>query len=276
MDILADKLRGYVGLVDDLYERPRKVLAACEALMPHLTHFALATADPQKNVPLGFWMHRGCVPFVSFDQFRNYFWATLKPIVQELWAHGHQTLFYAEGNWNHHLAAFAELPERSIVFHIDRSDPGEVHRVLGDRFCLSGGIPNLLLANGSPEQVRQHCAKIMRTIGREGGYILDASAIIQNDARVENLRAMTEAVGEYGTYPRGHTVVPPPAIAAVPHGAGPTGQHARAAAARECVPWSEVRASMGDIPGDESICRDVWNHIDTMANMFIWTLFLVF
>ena len=38
MDIIADKLRGYLGLVDDLFERRDKVVAACEALMPHLYH----------------------------------------------------------------------------------------------------------------------------------------------------------------------------------------------------------------------------------------------
>ena len=37
-DIIADKLRGYIGLVDDMHEQPEKVLAACEALMPHLCH----------------------------------------------------------------------------------------------------------------------------------------------------------------------------------------------------------------------------------------------
>jgi len=40
MDILADKLRGYLGLVEDLFERRDKVVAACEALMPHLLHVA--------------------------------------------------------------------------------------------------------------------------------------------------------------------------------------------------------------------------------------------
>lgn len=278
-DILADKLRGYVGLIDDLYQQPRKVLAACEALMPHLAHFALATADPQKQVPLGFWMHRGCVPFVSFEHFQNYFWATLKPIVQELWAHGHQTLFYAEGNWNHHLATFAELPERSIVFHIDQSDPQAAHRALGGRFCLSGGIPNLLLSRGSPDQVRHHCAQILRTIGADGGYILDASAIIQNDARVENVRAMTDAVGQHGVYARGHAIAPAE-CATGPACAERVGQPAVPGAGRSsvgsCVPWSAVRGQLGDIPGDEAICRDVWNSIDAMANMFIWTLFLVF
>jgi hypothetical protein len=43
-----------------------------------------------------------------------------------------------------------------------------------------------------------------------------------------------------------------------------------------CVPWSDVRAGIGEICGDEQICRDVWNRIDAMGNMFIWTLFLVF
>jgi uroporphyrinogen-III decarboxylase len=276
LDILADKLRGYVGLVEDLCERPRQVLAACEALMPHLAHFAMATADPHKLVPLGFWMHRGCVPFVSFDQFHNYFWATLKPIVEQLWAHGHQTLFYAEGNWNHHLAAFAELPERSIVFHIDQTAPEEAQRVLGDRFCLSGGIPNLLLARGSTEQVRQHCARILRTIARDGGYILDASAIVQNDARVENLRAMTDAVGEFGVYSRGHAVAPPLARPREPAAPVQTSEPIGLHPPGTCVPWSQVRSSIGAIPGDEAICCDVWNRIDSMANMFIWTLFLVF
>jgi len=47
----------------DMVERPGKVLAACEALAPHLLHVALSSADPDRQVPVGFWMHRGCVPF---------------------------------------------------------------------------------------------------------------------------------------------------------------------------------------------------------------------
>ena len=131
MDILADKLRGYLGLVDDLFERRDKVVAACEALMPHLLHVAQTTADPQRLVPIGYWMHRGCVPFVSPEIFQNIYWATVKPIIEELWADGHQTLFYAEGKWDHHLESFAELPERSIVYHVDQGDIFKAHRVLG-------------------------------------------------------------------------------------------------------------------------------------------------
>ncbi|MCP4713073.1 MAG: hypothetical protein GY869_30965 [Planctomycetes bacterium] len=200
LDILGDKLRGYIGLCMDLLERPQKVLAACEALMPHLLHIALSGADPDKNVPITIWMHRGCVPFISHEHFETIYWATLKPIIEEIWRQGHQVLFYAEGNWDHHLHSFAELPEKSIIYHVDQGDIFETHKVLGDKFCISGGIPNYLLSYGSPEEVRDFCRKVIDGVARDGGYIMDASAIIQNDARVENVRALTEFTREYGVY----------------------------------------------------------------------------
>ncbi|MCX6911222.1 MAG: hypothetical protein NTY01_24710, partial [Verrucomicrobia bacterium] len=40
LDILADKLRGYIGLCMDLMEQSDKVLAACEALQPHMFQIA--------------------------------------------------------------------------------------------------------------------------------------------------------------------------------------------------------------------------------------------
>jgi len=199
-DILADKLRGYIGLTIDLFERPDKVLAACEALMPHLTHVALSGADHDKNVPIGLWMHRGCVPFVSRVHFEKFYWPTLKPIIEEICAHGHQVLFYAEGDWNAHLKSFAELPDQSIVYHVDRGDIFEVHKAIGHKFCISGGIPNFLLAYGTEDEVRDHCKKVIDGVARDGGYIMDASAIIQNDAKVENIKAMTEFTREYGVY----------------------------------------------------------------------------
>ena len=168
MDIIADKLRGYLGLVDDLFERRDKVVAACEALMPHLFHVAHTSADPQRLVPIGYWMHRGGVPFVSPEIFKNVYWATVKPIIEELWAHGHQTLFYAEGKWDRHLESFAELPERSIVYHVDQGDVAKAHRVLGEKFCLSGGIPNWLLTRGKPEDVRQQVRKVLEIAAGTG------------------------------------------------------------------------------------------------------------
>lgn len=200
LDILADKLRGYYGLARDLMERPKKVQQACEALMPHLYKVALLSADPEKQLPVTMWMHRSCVPLISMEHFHNIYWPTTKPILEELWKNGHQVLMYAEGNWDAHLETFRELPPGSVIYHVDRGDLLRARRVLGDRFALSGGFPNDLLTFGTPEEVRAICRKIIQEVARDGGYIMDAGAIIQNDASVENVKALTEATREYGQY----------------------------------------------------------------------------
>ena len=251
-------------------------MAACEALMPHLYQVARATADPEHLVPIGYWMHRGGVPFVSPEIFKNIYWATVKPIIEELWADRCQTLFYAEGKWDHHLESFAELPAGSIVYHVDQGDIFKAHRVLGEKFCLSGGVSNVLLARGTPEEVRQSCKSIIDGVAGDGGYIMDASAIVQNDAKVENIRAMTDFTREYGVYSAG-SCRPKPAETVPLHGATGVPVVAGRKPAGVVIPWDEKRGQLpSPLPGDEAVVRDVWQHLDGLANMFLWQVLLGF
>ncbi len=197
-DILADKLRGFRQVCVDVYRQPEKVEKACEALMPHLVQNALFTSDPEKNLPVTVWLHRGT--YFSDAMYERFFWPTFKEIIEELWRHGLQTLWYGEGNWNRWLKHTAQLPEHSIIYHVDQEDIFEAHKALGEKFCISGGIPNDLLAFGTPEKVRSYCKKVIDGVAKDGGYIMDASAIIQSDAKVENMKAMTEFTLEYGAY----------------------------------------------------------------------------
>ena len=278
LDMLADKFRGYIGLSFDLQEVPEKVLAACQALMPHFGYLALTGADPEGLLPVPFWMHRGCTPFISKRHFETIFWPTTRPIVDALWAQGNQTLFYAEGKWDAHLERFAELPEGSIVFHIDRSDAGLAHEILGKRFCLSGGVPNTLLAFGTAGEVKAHCRKLIETIGADGGYIMDASAIMQNDTTVENLRAMTEATLEYGAYRSASA--PGGGIADAPPPPPRTGMPAWIANAASrpgaCLRWEEKLRDLPPLTGQPELVRQVWEEVDSHAYNFIWNLLLCF
>ena len=278
MDILADKLRGYMGLCTDLMERPEKVKAACDALAPHLLHVALGGADPDKNVPVAIWMHRGCVPLISHKHFNTIYWPTLKPIIENLWAAGHQTLFYAEGNWNAHLEAFAELPDRSIVYHVDQDDIFDVHKRIGQKFCLSGGVPNFLLCYGSAQQVKDRCKEVIDGVGADGGYILDAAAIVQNVAKAENLRAMTDFTREYGVYGSDHlSDAPPQRPAAQTQSTGEKYPlQTPATAPGVCIPWSEKLKELPEIPGDADLVQRIWQDVDALAYMYIWQVLLSF
>jgi hypothetical protein len=274
LDVLADKFRGYLGLAFDLKECPEKVEAACRALQPHLACIALGGLDPSHNAPIAMWMHRSCVPFISHDHFRRIYWPTLRPIVEAIWSRGNQVLFYAEGKWDAHLDDFAQLPAGSIVYHIDRGDPRLAREKLGGRFCLSGGVPNALLAFGTPAEVKAKCKELIDVCGPDGGYIMDASAIMQNDARVENVRAMTEFTRDYGVYsPPASSAPPPPppedrcVEPEMPRGRVPAGV---------CLPWEDKLREIPAIPGDPELCRRVWQDVDVLAYFYIWHLVLSF
>ncbi len=277
LDILADKLRGYLGLAFDLMEIPDKVMKACEALMPHLGYLALTGADPQKQIPIPIWMHRGCTPFISRDHFDRIYWPTLKPIVEALWAQGNQTLFYAEGKWDAHLDRFAELPAGSIIYHVDQGDPKAVHGALGKKFALSGGLSNTLLAFGTPEQVKARCRELIETIGTDGGYIMDASAIMQNDATVENLKAMTDATREYGVYrsPSSPSAKLPPQPSA-PNAGLPDWVTAPRVRPGVCFPWEHKVKELPPISGDPGLVRSVWEENEGLAYLYIWHVLLSF
>jgi hypothetical protein len=197
-DILADKLRGFRQVCIDVRRRPDKVQKACEALMPHMLQNALFTADPDKQLPVTVWLHRGT--YFSEEMYERFFWPPFKAIIEELWKRGIRTLWYGEGNWGRWLKYTAQLPEGSIIYHVDQESIFEAHEVLGEKFCISGGIPNDLLAMGTPDEVKAYCKKVIDGVAKDGGYIMDASAIIQSDAKVENIKAMTDFTLEYGGY----------------------------------------------------------------------------
>ncbi len=282
-DIIGDKMRGYVGLTMDMATQPDKVLKACEALMPHLVNVGLTTSDPTQQVPIGFWMHRGCVPFISPKQFQSHYWPTLRPCIEEFWKHGHQTMFYAEGKWDHHLDDFATLPERSILFHVDQGDIFLAHKKLHHKFALSGGIPNVLLSYGKPDEVRAHCRKVIDGVARDGGYIMDAGAIMQDDTSIENLRALTDFTREYGVYSAGSSQASIDLSQLCPcHGADVstlTGMANRAAPRIKpgiCRPWEEKARELPPITGDQDLVRRVWENVEALGNTYIWQLILSF
>ena len=276
-------MRGYLGLLDDLQTQPEKVLKACEALMPHLCHVGLTSSDPSGTVPIGFWMHRGCVPFVNPRTFNEIYWPTLKPIVEEFWKQGRQTLFYAEGKWHHHYDSFLELPERSIVYHVDRDDVFEAHRRLHHKFALSGGVPNTLLSFGKPAEVSALVRRIITEVASQGGYILDSGAILQNDASIANMRALTDTAREFGIYGDGQAELnaTPPAqtpasIADRAKLKGMSGRPAPRVAPGVVLPWAEKLPTIPPITGDAALAKNIWEQVDGFGNMYIWQLLLSF
>lgn len=70
-------------------------------------------------------------------------------------------------------------------------------REFGDQLSFFGGVSTQhLLPYGTPAQVKAEARRLMREVGRNGGYILAPAHSIPKDAPPENMMALIEAVNE--------------------------------------------------------------------------------
>ena len=306
LDILADKFRGYLGTAIDAGERPGDVLRACEALMPHILANALAGADPERNVPVTVWAHRGCVPFFSMETFDSVYWPTLRPILEEIIKAGHRVLFYGEGNWEAHYGALRGLPAGSMVYHLDRGDPSAAASAFKGRHAISGGMPYDVLARGTADEVRESTLALLKVMKPGGGYVFDCSALMLDDICPENLRAAVGCVMEHGAYSASSGAAPHVAAAGgsgadcvaeaweagareagVPDAGADLGVGAGAAegvrlgafrrGARPPMtvrPWDEESRGYKALSGDVAMVERVWKARDAAAYGYLWTTVL--
>jgi hypothetical protein len=124
--------------------------------------------------------------------------------------------------------------------------------------------------------------RVLNEVAKEGGYIMDAGAIMQNDTSIENLRVMTEVTREHGVY--GDSAAPTPtAPAQMPASQqdrakliGMAGRPQARIKPGVCFPWEDKVKDLPPITGNQELVRKVWEDIESLGNMYIWQLLLSF
>jgi|YelNatPaOPRAMG01_1025707.scaffolds.fasta_scaffold24298_3 hypothetical protein len=198
-DTIGDTLRGTKGIIIDMYRQPEKVLKAVEALVPIMIKMG-SEAAKQNGVPLVFMpLHKGADGFMSDQQFKTFYWPTLKKVILGLIEEGCIPFLVAEGGFNSRLEVIKDLPKGKVVWMFDQTDMAQAKKTLGDSACIAGNVPTDLLAVGTPEQVKEYVKKLIDTCADGGGFILTNGAFF-DEAKPENVKAMVEFVKEYGVY----------------------------------------------------------------------------
>lgn len=199
MDAIADLLRGMRGVMLDMYRCPDKLIAASEKVLN--TRIANAVpADPEwKGLPQrgGGPLHRGSDEFLSIKQFEKFYWPGLK---RSTWASielGYIVSHFYEGVWDKRLEYLLEFPKGKLIFHCERTDIFRAKEILGNHCCIQGGVPPALLTAGSPQDVDEYCKKLIKVIGKGGGFILGCGSSI-DCAKSANIKAMVDSVKNYG------------------------------------------------------------------------------
>jgi hypothetical protein len=198
-DILGDTLRGTKGVLLDMFRQPDKVLAACERLVQVAIDWPLkranAPATPVVFIPL----HKGADIFMTDEEFRTFYWPTLRKLILGLVDEGMIPFCFAEGRYNSRLEAIMDLPKGRTAWLFDQTDMARAKDTIGRVACIEGNMPLSLLQAGTPEEVTDYTRKLIDTAGEGGGFILDIGAAA-DEGRDENLHAMIKTAREYGVY----------------------------------------------------------------------------
>jgi uroporphyrinogen decarboxylase len=74
-------------------------------------------------------------------------------------------------------------------------DPFKIKKEFGKYICLHGGIDiQELLPKAPAHEVYQHVRRLIDEVGKDGGYILSGSHVLQPDTRMENILAISQAI----------------------------------------------------------------------------------
>ncbi len=198
-DILADTLRGTKGILLDMYRQPDNVFKAMGKIVQMNIDVGLEGANMSGRPIVFFALHKGDDTFMSNKQYEQFYWPTFRKVILGLIEDGVVPLLFAEGRYDNRLEIIKDLPRGKVIWYFDRTDMFQAKKILGDTACIMGNVPASLMITGTPKEVKEYCRKLIEVCGEGGGFILAGGASIdKGDAN--NLRAMTEAVMEYGVY----------------------------------------------------------------------------
>jgi len=198
-DVIGDTLRGTKGIMLDIRRQPDKLLEAMEALVPLMIGMGVGSAQVTGNPCIFIPLHKGADGFISDEQFKKFYWPTLRKVMIGLIYNGCIPFPAAEGYWNTRMEVMQDIPKGKTLWMIDQSDMALVKKTVGQNACLFGNMPSSKLSLGTPQEVEGYVKNLIDTVGQDGGLIIGNGAFF-DEAKPENVRAMIDTAKEYGAY----------------------------------------------------------------------------
>ncbi|MGD9301415.1 MAG: uroporphyrinogen decarboxylase family protein, partial [Desulfobacterales bacterium] len=188
--------RSLMEFAMDLFDIPETVIAAMDAIVPHLAGKAIQNAG-QRGYPLvwiGGW--QTAPSMLSPGMWRRFFWPYFTRLVHEVVDAGLIALLHLDSNWTREVESFKELPKKKCIMALDgETDIFKAKEVLGNHMCIMGDVPASMLFLDTPDNVYAYCTRLIRELGPEG-FILQSGCDIPANAKLENVKAMVAAAVE--------------------------------------------------------------------------------
>ena len=198
-DTLTDMCRGTMGTIMDMYRQPEKIHEAMERITPILIEQAILGADRSLSPIVMMPLHKGEKSFMSPKQFEEFYWPTFRQLLLGMIEEGLVPMPFAEGNYIPRLEVIQDMPRGSMIWYFEYMEMDKAKATVGKNNCIYGNLPISIMVTGTPQQVTDGCRRLIETCAPGGGYILSASASMDQGS-MENLHAMMDAAKEFGVY----------------------------------------------------------------------------
>jgi hypothetical protein len=197
-DYIADFHRGTHGALIDMFRRPDKLLKVCEKITPWMIQKGVTGAKLFGNPVVGIYLHKGIL--MNLEQYKKFYWPPLRNVITALIEQDLIPYVYAEGDYTPYLEIIKDIPKGRAIYHLGaKTDIFKAKEMLRDTACLIGGLPNWLVIAGTTQDVKEYCKKLIESVGEGGGFIMSIEEPL-NEAKSENMKAMTDFTKEYGVY----------------------------------------------------------------------------
>ncbi len=198
-DVIGDTLRGTREVLMDIYRYPDLLREACERITPFMIKSGVASCKANGHIMPFIPLHKGADGFMSDEQFRTFYWPTLRKLIIGLVNEGIVPQLFAEGNYNQRLEVICDIPKGKTVWWFDLTDMERAKETVGQVACIAGNIPLSLLCTAAPNDVKLYCKSLIDMAGKDGGFILSTGAGMQG-SKAENVKAMIDFSKQYGKY----------------------------------------------------------------------------
>lgn len=199
-DLFSDCLRGTLGISMDMMTQPENVHAALNIFHYAAVNMFMSTAPMGNGKFVFIPCHKGIDMFMSDETYAEFYWPTLKDLVEKIVAAGYTPYIHTEGKYYSRLKYLEELPEHKCVIAFTDMDMKAVKETAGRTNCITGGFDEHILATGTKQQVVDEVKRILDICAPGGGYIFAVDRTLEYSAKPENVEAMCEAVRLYGKY----------------------------------------------------------------------------
>ncbi len=203
-DVASEFLRGMRGSMLDMYRHPEELIKLVDSITKPMIDGALRLAILPEAPIIFMPLHRGADGFMSEEQYVKFYWPSLKELMEGLINAGKIPMPFFEGKCDSRLKFIEEFGSQhpgKIIAWFDQTDIFKAKEMFGDKVCIRGNVPGSLMVTGNPNKVEDYVKKCIDIVGAGGGYIVDGGVSgIPDEAKPENVKAMTEAVFKYGEY----------------------------------------------------------------------------